>query len=300
MRIISDKNPLFDPSGYHFGSVWPLFTGWASVAEYRYHRPYPAYDNLRANALLTLSGSLGHTTEVLSGSFFEQLSTSSPHQIWSAAMVVSPILRGLLGIEANTTEKRLTVAPHVPGSWTAWKASNVHFGVGTVDLSYNYTDGAITLDASPRGLTGTTLQFSPAISLRAKVLGVTVNGRAAKFDVQKNAADQHVSVNMPIDANSSVRIRVQDDFALSLDQDLPELGAASRNLHIVNETWSTDSVSYELAGLAGRTYEIGVRGAVASAEGAELSKDGRSLRVTIPAGEAGYRHARMIIHFARK
>src|SRR4051812_18863594 len=55
MRIISTRDQRFDPSGYHFGTVWPLFTGWASVAEYRYHRPLPAYENLRANALLTLN-----------------------------------------------------------------------------------------------------------------------------------------------------------------------------------------------------------------------------------------------------
>ena len=103
MRIISSSNPLYNPGGYHFGSVWPLFTGWASVGEYRYHRPLPAYSNLKANALLALNGSLGHVTEVLSGDYYQPLSTSSPHQIWSAAMVVSPLLRGMLGLETDAT-----------------------------------------------------------------------------------------------------------------------------------------------------------------------------------------------------
>ncbi len=38
MRIISSNAPKYSAGGYHFGSVWPLFTGWASVGEYRYHR----------------------------------------------------------------------------------------------------------------------------------------------------------------------------------------------------------------------------------------------------------------------
>src|SRR5713226_1760055 len=101
MRIISGHAPKFSGGGYHYGSVWPLFTGWASVAEYRYHQTFPAYANLRANALLALDGSLGHVTEVLSGDYYQPLSTSSPHQIWSAAMVVSPILRGMLGLEVD-------------------------------------------------------------------------------------------------------------------------------------------------------------------------------------------------------
>src|SRR5262249_18468395 len=49
MRILSNKSPIYSGAGYHYGSVWPLFTGWAAVGEYRYHREQPAYANLRAN-----------------------------------------------------------------------------------------------------------------------------------------------------------------------------------------------------------------------------------------------------------
>ena len=119
MRIISDTAPKYSGQGYHFGSVWPLFTGWASVGEYRYHRPQPAYTNLRANALLAFDGSLGHVTEVLSGSNYEPLSMSSPQQIWSAAMVVNPLLRGLLGIQKDTLSHTLTFAPHPPADWSS-------------------------------------------------------------------------------------------------------------------------------------------------------------------------------------
>ena len=59
MRILSSSSAEYSSDGYHFGSVWPLFTGWASVAEYRYHRELAAYLNLRANALLALDGSDG-------------------------------------------------------------------------------------------------------------------------------------------------------------------------------------------------------------------------------------------------
>src|SRR5207237_2099790 len=32
-RIISSRDPNYDPGGYHYGTVWPLFTGWAGVGE---------------------------------------------------------------------------------------------------------------------------------------------------------------------------------------------------------------------------------------------------------------------------
>ena len=108
----------------------------------------PAYANLRANALLTLDGAMGHTTEVLSGDYNSSLSTSSPHQIWSAAMVVNSLLRGMMGLSANAYEKKLTIEPHVPANWDRFSAENVHVGVDT--LLFNYSrfenEGIIVLE----------------------------------------------------------------------------------------------------------------------------------------------------------
>ncbi len=43
MRILSDASSRYDPLSYHHGSVWPLFTGWASMAAYRYEKPHIGY-----------------------------------------------------------------------------------------------------------------------------------------------------------------------------------------------------------------------------------------------------------------
>ena len=52
-RLLSKESRLYDPLSYHYGSVWPLFTGWASVAAYRHGRPHVGFQALMANALLT-------------------------------------------------------------------------------------------------------------------------------------------------------------------------------------------------------------------------------------------------------
>src|SRR5215471_19933301 len=135
MHIISSRAAKFSGGGYHYGSVWPLFTGWASVAEYRYHQAQPAYDNLRANALLALDGSPGHVTEVLSGDYYQPLSTSSPHQIWSAAMVISPLLRGAFGLKVDAIGRTLTFVPH-PSGMPWFSIDNLRVGKDTLSLAY--------------------------------------------------------------------------------------------------------------------------------------------------------------------
>ena len=308
MRIISEHSPKFSGGGYHFGSVWPLFTGWAAVGEYRYHRSFPAYANLRSNALLALDGSLGHVTEVLSGAYYQSLSTSSPHQIWSAAMVVSPLLRGMFGLRADAARGTLTFAPHAPADWTVFAIRNVQVGSARLDLQYSKDAGGIKLEVKAAGDASRTIDFQPAVSLRAKVLGVEFNGRSAPFRVDSNGTDQHVIVRMTVaGASNLLRIRIQDDFGLSYSSTLPKTGSTSQGLRILSETWTSarDSLTIKASGLAGSQYKLFVWGAgqIAAAEGARLSKaqDGKTeLILDLPKNNAeAISYATISIQFAR-
>jgi glycogen debranching enzyme len=306
MRIISNRSPLFSGGGYHFGSVWPLFTGWAAVGEYRYHRGHPAYANLRANVLLAFDGSLGHVTEVLSGAYYQSLSTSSPHQIWSAAMVVSPLLRGMFGLETDAATGTLRFAPHVPADWTAFAIRNVAVGAAKMDLRCTKDLSGITLEVKASGDTPRTIEFQPAVSLRAKVLGAEFNGRAVPFKVQANEEDQHVLVRIAVaGGKNSLRIRVQDDFGFSHAGDLPSIGATSQGLRILSETWTParDRLTINVSGLAGGRYELSLwnAGQIASVDGAKLSKtpDGRiALALELPKNGGSYASGTITIHFA--
>ncbi|OLE13254.1 MAG: hypothetical protein AUG89_05570 [Acidobacteria bacterium 13_1_20CM_4_56_7] len=82
-------------------------------------------------------------TEVLSGDSYQPLATSSPHQIWSAAMVVSPILRGMLGLETDAIHHSVKLAPHVPADWTRFSVQNVRVGKSTLLFNYGKGDEGI-------------------------------------------------------------------------------------------------------------------------------------------------------------
>jgi GH15 family glucan-1,4-alpha-glucosidase len=304
MRIISSKEPRYNPGGYHFGAVWPLFTGWASVGEYRYHRALPAYSNLRANALLAFGGSLGHVSEVLSGDYYQELSTSSPHQIWSAAMVVSPVLRGMLGLEEDAVSKKITFAPEVPGTWTDFRVRNIHIASATVDLAYSKTRDGISLEIQNSGSNDIALEFSPSLSLRGEPLGAELNGRRVETKTLANSVDQHVAVSFSVPhGTSTLRIRTKNDFGVDIASNLPSLGSTSHGLRITSETWSRnhDALTLALSGIAGAQYDVMIWNAeqIKSVEGASLMKD--RLRVAFPPGAAdSYVRSKVTIHFGGK
>jgi hypothetical protein len=304
-RIISNRDPRYDPGGYHYGSVWPLFTGWASVGEYRYHRTLPAYANLRANALLSLNGSLGHVTEVLSGDYYQGLSTASPHQIWSAAMVVSPLLMGMMGLHADVSHHTLVFAPHVPVEWSTFQVENERVGAVSLNFVYSRTDDEIKLQVRRTGRGECSLEFYPSVSLRAQITGVDVNGRPAPFQVEPSAEDQHVRVRFAIfEGDNTVRIRLRDDFGLDFTNFLPALGARSRSVKIISQSWRANHnlLTLRLAGVGGQHYDFAVRNPVqiASVDGAEVVKLAgglRVLRVSFPAtSRSAYENFTVIVH----
>jgi hypothetical protein len=305
MRILSSHDPKYDPGGYHFGVVWPLFTGWASVGEYRYHQALPAYSNLRTNALLVFDGSLGHVTEVLSGKYYQTLSTGSPHQTWSAAMVVAPMLKGLLGLQADATGCHLEFAPHVPADWNSFSINNVRLGSTSLKLDYQRTADSIRLEVQPGGETGKcSLEFSPAVSLRAKINRVRLNGQSLPFHLQANSSDQHITMNLPLTAiRSTIEIQLSDDFQLSESFDLPALGSTSHGLRVLSETWSAakDSLTVQLAGAAAESYELSAwnAGQIRSVEGAELTKETSQeakVRVKLPPDASGESKSTVVFH----
>ena len=300
MRIISSRASRYDPGGYHYGSVWPLFTGWASVGDYRYHRPLPALANLRANALMALDGSLGHVTEVLSGDYYQPLSTSSPHQIWSAAMVIAPLLRGLLGIETDAAQPRVTLRPHIPADWSWFRVRRVRAGDSLLDFSYRRQPEEIVLDVETSQ--STNLEFSPALSPRAEVIGAEKNGERVRFDIEAGEFDKHATVRLPLaKGRSTVSIRLRNDFAIGYRNFLPPLGTASRELRELSESWSPsrDRLMVELAGLPGAAYELALwnPSEVRRVEGGEL-REGK-IRIQMPAAASqSYAQAKITIQFA--
>ena len=309
MRILSSRDSKYNPGGYHFGTVWPLFTGWASIGEYRYHRALPAYSNLRANALLALNGSLGHVAEVLSGDHFQTLATGSPQQIWSAAMVVNPLLSGLLGLDVDAGSCHLNFAPHIPAEWDSFSVSNVRMGTVALNLNYQRTPDKIQLDMQSTGAGKCSLQFSPALSLRARIAAVRLNGRALPFHIEANSSDQHVTVNLPIVGDrNTIEIQMKNDFELGVSTTLPALGSTSQGLRVLSELWSAkrDTLTLFLSGASGASYELSAWNPeqISSIEGAEFEQktgaEGK-VRVKLPMSAPGTDpQAKVIFHFAAR
>jgi glycogen debranching enzyme len=261
-RLLSEKSELYDPLSYHYGSVWPLFTGWASMGAYRYGRPHVGYQALMATALLTFQGSLGWVTELLSGRFNAPFGRSSHHQVWSEAMVVTPLARGLLGLEVGDGGRRLTFAPQLPADWDRVAVRNVAVGPSQVDLSVERADGRMTITATSAGAAAPALVLRPAFPLDARVRSIVVDGQDTPFRVAIEGDVQRAEIDVPAGAGPGPRTIVvaYDEGTDAFSRvELPAPAAVSEGLRILRSRVEDGTLRLVVEGLAGRQYHVGVR-----------------------------------------
>jgi hypothetical protein len=245
-RDISNHTSFYDPISYHQGSVWPLFTGWVSLAEYRAGRPLSGYAHLMQNVNLTWTQDLGSVTELLSGDFFQELGRSTPHQMWSSAMVVTPLIRGLFGLDWDAPAHTLRVDPHLPADWDSAALRNVHLGSLILDLDYRREGGQLVVHAAAK--------------------------QAERFCLATDCSAGH-TVHIALPA-----------VELSIPAHLPLPGAQTAQLKVLDEQYSPNRAEFTLAAMGGSAYDLPVRlnRPRVSVQNAVLS--GQKVHVEFPAG----------------
>ncbi len=247
LRDVANDEPIYDGMSYHQGSVWPLFTGWAALAEYRAGQPLAGYRMLMQNANLTRLEDLGADTELLSGDFYVPMGRSTSHQLWSSAMVVTPTLRGLFGIDINALTKTITVNPHLPASWDHAEVLNLQVPGGTTGLYFKRTTDHIEVYLSPADGDGW--------HLRSDLPGATF-GPLDAGPLPKNLRlppQRGMRIPLPaveIDEAPWPFSDVATEDASQMNKP-PLPGARTAKLHILHEQFTAHQVTLTAEGLAG-------------------------------------------------
>jgi glycogen debranching enzyme len=256
-RDLSPKVSFFDPISYHQGTVWPLYTGWAALSEYRNRRSLSAYAHLMQNADLTWAQDPGAVTELLSGEFFAPLGRSTSHQLWSSAMVISPVLRGLFGLAWDAAAKKLMVTPALPAEWDEAKLHHLPLGKADFDLQMKREGASLLVRANGDVLLGS---LTPGSSVSSGLLRIPLPA---------------VEVGIP--------------------HALPQPGAVTQQMKVLDQQYSSNQLTLRLSAIAATHQAIDLRvndpKAKVHLEGAEIPNPNtsslRALQVDFGPGD-GY------------
>src|SRR5580692_4453009 len=261
-RDLSPAVSFYDPISYHQGSVWPLFTGWVSLSEYRYGRSLAGYAHLMQNADLTWAQDLGAVTELLSGEFFRWFGRSTSHQLWSSAMVLTPAVRGMFGLEWSAADRTLTVTPSLPAQWNEAKILNVPVAQSRVGIEMRRSGSTLLVRLTEEG--------SIAVQLRSRAAG---------------AKAQNGELRIPLPA-----------VEVGIAHGLPEAGAVTSQMKVLDQQPFAGSLRLRLSAPANSHQTLFLRvndpKIHLRTAGAELSLESSQLKIQFPAGtgsgESGY------------
>ena len=289
-RLLDHRHPLYEPLHYNNGAVWPFVTGFAALAHYRYHRAWAGYELMQAVARMTFDFNRGRQPELLSGAFYQLLDTTVPDQFFATSMLVNPLVRGLLGVDARAGECRVRIAPHLPAHWDSVQVEQIEAGCGRVGFSVqrNATHYRIQVTRAS-GDRPVALELAPALPLGATVTAVRVNGSPAQFDVETSAYDVHATVAATLESTLVVDLDVRGGLEVVPPAHRPAIGAPPSGLRIVDVRRDGNVMVVEVEGRAGMDYLLTLRGGdrVVSAEGAEVVEQGAGavkLRIAVPPG----------------
>jgi hypothetical protein len=217
-RDVGKDEKIYDPISYHQGSVWPLFTGWAAVAEYRSERPLSGYSHLMQNVNLTWQQDLGAVTELLSGDYFAPFGRSTTHQLWSSAMVITPAVRGLFGLTYDAKNKGIVTQPNLPATWQGATLHHVPMWGGTGDISF-HREGAVLVERLS--------DSPPEAQLRPK-LSSGQNQRQLEMRLPLPAVEVGIPAELPLPGSATSQLKVIDEIRLnrSLTLDLEAQGGS--------------------------------------------------------------------------
>lgn len=140
VRLVPNDSPSYRPTGYHEGAVWPLFTGWVAWADFACDRGDAGLEHLMSIARLPQQRAKGCFDEVLNGDTGEAAGVC-PDQGWSAAMLIAPLLHGMLGVRPCASEQRCTIAPSWPASWDRASIRNLKVGATVFSLEMRRKSG---------------------------------------------------------------------------------------------------------------------------------------------------------------
>ncbi len=248
----------YDPNSYANGSVWAVGTSGAAAAFWKEHRPVTAFSTWSALLPWTSLDSLGHIHETLAGDLYHEELESVPEQTWSSSSLLSSAVQGLLGLEIDGAESRVTVAPHLPFNWDQLTLKHVRAGKSELSISMAQTENEVRVQIQNEGPTVKFL-FAPEIPLGAKLGTAKLGTRPIAATLEQHPQDSHAKVEFDLARGStSLTINYTGGVAVIPDLPHPMLGDVSQAIKIISTALQgrTFIVNFDYTPSAGSSFNV--------------------------------------------
>ena len=212
---------------------------------------------------MTYDWSLGRHGELFSGTFYQPLDQTVPHQFFASSMLVTPLLRGVFGWDPDAPNRRARLAPQLPADWREAAVRGLRVGETTADVEIRGGPGPaggerrilITSEGLP-----VDIEYVPDAPAGAGDLRVTMTGGrwvdGEATDPVRGTVRPARTIRMTGDRPAEITVTWKGGLSVAPPRIDLEPGQRSTGLRIID--LQADAAGWTLVteGSAGRAYRV--------------------------------------------
>jgi hypothetical protein len=258
IRILSRKSKYYNPFGYNYGAVWPFLSGWTSLAQFKMNFFLQGFQTMLSIAEHTFDNQLGYISEVFSGDTNIWLNEAVSHQGFSNLGVTLALVRGLLGLDADATNKFIEFSPKLPPNWDKLTVSNFKVGRSKFDISYQKNGEIITIKISSVNPDKFKLKFAPVFPPGTIIKGITYNNREMEFSKIYEKHFSSLQVEIPLEQETTIKVKIEPSLEFTPKLESVKIGDEDKNLKIIYLEFIHDqkTLVFTVEGIQNKKYTI--------------------------------------------
>ncbi len=261
IRMVPRESPHYDPAGYHEGSIWPLCTGWTSLAEFLNRRPVQGFIHAMGNLQLGWHWSAGNFPEVLHGERCAPAGVCA-HQAWSGSMVLQPLIEGMLGFRADASGRRVSLRPYFPPEWERAEARRLRIGKDSITMTMRRRMNRTSFIFSATTARPIEVEFCPWFPCGTTLHAIRAGSIIAVHDI--HVSDPDDVPPLPFTLKGELRVTYEHTGGVAVVPPVAPLipGEASSGLRFIRDRWEKGVYEIVVEGMRGREYMLDLVAAV--------------------------------------
>ena len=289
VRNLSNKSSMYEPTNYNYGTIWPFTAYFIGAAQFHTHFNLQGLETIRKTAQHAFDYGIGIVPEVFSGDINTKLGEAYHDQGFSVSGYVFPMMKGLIGLEVDVLNNKITFAPKLPADWKYLTVKNISIGKAIANcelrkenLPAGRQGGKMELIVNVTGDKEVEFEFNPDFELGVDFNSVTLNGNKLNYEVIKQEQAYQLKTNFKLKGKNELVINYKPSVGIYLFESTTPIGATNEGLKIISQNLDGKKLTINCEGKADRNYELGVINyeLINNIVGAQLK--GNKLIVNIP------------------
>ncbi|MCX7876054.1 MAG: GH116 family glycosyl hydrolase [Melioribacteraceae bacterium] len=274
-RNLSINSSLYDPANYNYGTVWSFNSFFIGAAQFNTHFNFQGYKTINNTLQNIFNFGLGVMPEVFSGNIYTKLSEAYHNQGFSVSGFIFPLVQGLLGIEVNSIENKISFAPKVPVDWTYFNVENIKVADNTININYKNQNDIIKLDINSNTNNKINFSFSPDLPLGYEIKKVLLNGKEVNYEIINNSQAIQLNMNFELREKANIEIYTNPFPAIYPLQEEIKVGSINDGIKIISQELNKNELSINCEVKPNRIYNIGISNSnmVSEIQGAYIEKN---------------------------